>query len=248
MTQLSDGVTKTNRKYYDSLWGGQSLRTPTRFNTWPVLEPLVNASPRRLEIGPGMWPRLPIRGTKFVDLSQVAVERLNGQGGTATLGTINALPFPDAYFELLCVLDVVEHVANHKGAFRELSRVVKDNGILFLSVPLHEKHWTDFDDVVGHFHRFAPDKLLDRLAENGFYLERSANYGSKPRSKWLVNFGFWFLKRLRKPSLIIHNRLILPLSLYFQKTLDFKDGLLDSEHIEEILMVCRRLPRDKKSL
>jgi len=247
MTQLSEGITKTNRKYYDSLWGNQSLRAPTRFNTWPVLAPMVQASPRRLEIGPGMWPRLPIQGTKFVDLSQVAVKRLNGQGGIATLGTINALPFPDEHFELLCVLDVVEHVVDDRAAFGELSRVVKDNGIMFMSAPLHEKHWTDFDDVVGHYHRFDPDTLLERLAESNFKLVKSANYGSKPRSKWLVNFGFWFVKRMRKPSLFIHNRLILPISLYFQKSLDFQDGLMDSDDIEEILMICRRLPREKKS-
>jgi len=243
MTQTTESITKTNKSYYNDLWGGQSLRAPTRFNTWPILSPLAKASPRRLEIGPGMWPRLPIKGTKFIDLSQVAVEKLNGQGGKATLGTINALPFPDAYFELLCVLDVVEHVADDQQAFRELSRVMKDNGILFLSVPLHEKNWTEFDVVVGHFRRFNPEKLLKRLADNSFTLEKSAKHGSKPRNKRLVNFGFWFLKHLRRPSLFIHNRLVFPLSLYFQRKLDFKDGLLENEDIEEILLICRRVPR-----
>jgi SAM-dependent methyltransferase len=245
MTQSSDSITKTNRKYYDDIWGGQSLREPSRFNTWPVLSPLAKTSPRRLEIGPGMWPRLPVQGTEFIDLSLVAVERLNGQGGKATLGTINALPFPDASFDLLCTLDVVEHVANDQQAFQELSRVTKDDGVLFLSVPLHETHWTDFDEFVGHFRRFNPDKLLKRLAENSFKLEKSANYGSKPRSKRLVSFGLRFFKRFQKQGLYIHNRLLFPLSLYFQKKLDFKEGLLDSEDIEEVLLVCRRAPREE---
>lgn len=240
---MTDSITKTNKNYYDYVWGRHSLRAPSRFNTWPILSPLAKASPRRLEIGPGMWPRLPIEGTKFIDLSQVAVKRLNGQGGKASVGTIISLPFPDATFELLCVLDVVEHVANDEQAFRELSRVMKDNGILFLSVPLHEKNWTGFDEVVGHYRRFDPEKLLKRLAENNFKLEKSAIYGSKPRNKWMVNLGFWFLKRLRRPSLFIHNRLVFPLSLYFQKKLDFKEGLLDSEDIEEVLLICRRVLR-----
>ncbi len=244
MTQTSDSITKVNRKYYDHIWGGHKLRAPSRFNTWSVLSPLAKASPRRLEIGPGMWPRLPIKGTQFIDLSQIAVEKLNGQGGKATVGTINALPFPDAHFELLCVLDVVEHVADDQQAFGELSRVMKDGGILFLSVPLHEKHWTAFDEDVGHFRRFDPDNLINRLSENGFKLEKSANHGSKPRSKLLVNIGFWFYRHLRRPSLFIHSRLVFPLSLYFQKKLDFQEGLLDSEEIEEVLLICRRMPRE----
>lgn len=244
MTQSSDDITKANRQYYDHVWGKQSLREPSRFNTWPVLAPLAKVSSHRLEIGPGIWPRLPIEGTNFIDLSQVAVKRLNSQGGKATIGTINALPFPDTTFELLCALDVVEHVVDDQQAFEELSRVLKNDGVMFLSVPLHEKRWTDFDDFVGHYHRFDPDKLLKRLAENGFKLEKSAIYGSKPRSQQLVSVGLRIIRHFMKPTLFLHNRLIFPLSLYFQKELDFKEGLLDSEDIEEILLICRRMPRE----
>ena len=39
----------------------------------------------RLELGPGLHPRLPIAGTHFIDLSAPPIRHLNGRGGIAAL-------------------------------------------------------------------------------------------------------------------------------------------------------------------
>ncbi len=49
---------------------------------------LLPSVPARLEIGPGLRPRLPIAGTHFLDISPPAIERLNAQGGFAVPGEI----------------------------------------------------------------------------------------------------------------------------------------------------------------
>jgi hypothetical protein len=57
-----------NRAFNDALWRVVNV-PPRKFNTWPLLSQLAAAAPDRLEIGPGMRPRLPIEGTHFIDLS-----------------------------------------------------------------------------------------------------------------------------------------------------------------------------------
>ena len=60
-------------------WG--RLERPDGFNTWPLVSGLLGVAPERLEIGPGLRPRLPIAGTHFLDISAPAIERLRARGG-----------------------------------------------------------------------------------------------------------------------------------------------------------------------
>ena len=71
---------KANRGFYESLWADSRLIGADRFNTWPLVQELVAAAPRRLEVAPGLRPRLPIEGTCFVDLSHAALRRLHAAG------------------------------------------------------------------------------------------------------------------------------------------------------------------------
>ncbi len=71
---------ETNRRFYDALWTDARLIEPERFNTWPLVFACVPQSPRRLEVAPGLRPRLPIEGTQFVDMSTTALARLRERG------------------------------------------------------------------------------------------------------------------------------------------------------------------------
>src|ERR1700753_4190811 len=114
-----------NRRFYDSLWSGSRLVQPDRFNTWPLVQSLLPASGLRLEGARGWRPRLPIKGTRFVDISAPALEQLSARGGNVTLGEVTALPFADGAFDLVCALDIIEHVDDENGALSELSRVTR---------------------------------------------------------------------------------------------------------------------------
>ena len=94
-----------NRDFYDLLWSGSRLTRPDRFNTWPLISGLLPLALGRLEIGPGLRPRLPISGTCFVDISPPVIERLKALGGNAVPGEITDLPFSDGKFELVCAFE-----------------------------------------------------------------------------------------------------------------------------------------------
>src|ERR1700675_1495139 len=107
-------ITTVNRRFYDALWSMAYLQRPDRFNTWHRVAELLPAAPARLEIGPGLRPRLPIAGTHFIDISAPVIERLNARGGIAVPGEIGALPFSDREFDLVCAFDVIEHAEDDR--------------------------------------------------------------------------------------------------------------------------------------
>ncbi|HKB81773.1 MAG TPA: class I SAM-dependent methyltransferase [Burkholderiales bacterium] len=235
-TQLQD----TNRRFYDPLWRDARLVEPQRFNTWPLVSALVLRSRSRLEVAPGLRPRLPVEGTHFVDLSAPAIAKLHPRAAGATLGSITALPFASAAFDLVCAVDIVEHVDDEDGALSELSRVCEGGGLLLIAVPLHPSRWTPFDDLVGHCRRYEPKRLLDKLGEYGFTVESSAVYGMQPKSSRLLDLGMWWLTHHRERAMWWYNRVMMPLGVRFQKKLIMQPGMIDAEAVDEVLLVCRK--------
>ncbi|MGH7860479.1 MAG: class I SAM-dependent DNA methyltransferase [Candidatus Binatia bacterium] len=232
-----------NLQFYDQLWSDTRLEEPQRFNTWPLIRAVSQSASERLEVGPGLRPRLPIEKSRFVDISRAALRRLQQRGATAVLGEITSLPFPDAHFDLVAAFDIIEHVADDRPVFRELARVLKEGGVFVFSVPLHARLWTDFDALVGHFRRYEPEALERSIAEHGFVLERSAIFGMQPRSRWLLDLATRMLRRHRATAMRWYNRVILPLGLFLQKPLRFEPGLISTENVDETILVCRRQAR-----
>ncbi len=229
-----------NRRYYDSLWAGARLVAPHRFNTWPLVHSLLPRCASRLEVAPGLRPRLPLEETQFVDLSLPAAGKLRARGASVTLGLVTSLPFADEVFDMVCALDIVEHVDDEAAALRELSRVAKPGGIILLSVPLHPQRWNAFDDFVGHRRRYEPVSLAPTLANHGLEIERSSGFGMQPRSSKLLDLGMWWLTHRREQALWWYNQVFMPLALRFQKPLTFHAGLIETKDIDEILMICRK--------
>jgi hypothetical protein len=62
----------------------------------------------------------------------------------------------------------------------------------------------------------------------------------QPKSSRLLDLGMWWLTHERERALWWYNRVIMPLGLRFQKRLDFHEGLIDTQSVDEIFMVCRK--------
>ena len=229
-----------NQKFYNALWGDALLVEPERFNTWPLVSSLLQNNPRRLEVAPGLRPRLPISGTQFVDISTSALRKLKIRGAMTEESSISKLPFSNASFDLLCALDIIEHVDDDEGALAELSRVAAIGAVLLMSTPLHPEWWTPFDDFVGHRRRYKREELLALLARHGFTVSQSAAFGMKPKSSRLVDVGMWFLQHHRKRAMWWYNR-VLPFTVRFQKPLQLLPGLIPTDDIAEVFLVCKRV-------
>jgi len=238
---------EVNRHFYDRLWSEVRLVEPERFNTWPLVCSLISRSRPRLEIAPGLRPRLPIEGTHFVDISAPAVAKLRARGANAVVGLVTGLPFPDGVFDPVCALDIVEHVEDEDAALSELCRVAMPGAAVLLSVPLHPSCWTSFDDFVGHRRRYEPERLVSKLEEHGIAVEQSAVYGMQVGSSALVNLGMWALTHRHKQALWWYSRVFMPLAVHFQKKLALVPGMVATEAVDEILLVCRKKPVNRDS-
>ena len=69
--------------------------------------------------------------------------------------SVEALDFDDASFDVVISCDVLEHVEDDAGAMRELARVLRPGGICVLTVPAYRWLWSEHDEALGHFRRYA---------------------------------------------------------------------------------------------
>jgi SAM-dependent methyltransferase len=235
-------LVRVNRRFYDALWERSRLVPAERFNTWPLVASLLAEAPARLEVGPGLRPRLPIAGTRFVDMSAPAVAKLQRHSADAVVGEACRLPFPDGAFDLVAAFDIVEHVDDDDAVFAELSRVAARRSTLLLSAPLDPEKWTAFDQLVGHRRRYAVAELAGKLGRRGWTIESTAVYGMQPKSSRLLDFSVWQLQNRPERAIWVYDRVILPLAAFFQKKLELQPGMAAAEaaNVDEILLVCRR--------
>jgi len=105
-----------------------------------------------LDVGCGggaLAPAMVEAGAERVVALDVADRRLPALRGNAfALGSATALPFPDAAFDGVLCSNVLEHVADHAGMVRELLRVCRPGGTVYLS-------WTNWYSPLGG-HEWSP--------------------------------------------------------------------------------------------
>jgi SAM-dependent methyltransferase len=75
---------------------------------------------------------------------------------------------PGATFDVVCAFEVLEHIDDDAGALREWFALVRPGGRLVLSTPAWPDRYGPWDEAVGHFRRYEPTQLADRLRDAGF--------------------------------------------------------------------------------
>ncbi|HXK61100.1 MAG TPA: class I SAM-dependent methyltransferase [Acidobacteriota bacterium] len=142
-----------------------------------------------LDIGSGIAPMVSAGpGTILSDMSVPGMRLMKGEGYLCTVLDIQHLGLRTASFRTIVCSEVLEHVPDDRLALAELTRVLAPGGRLILTVPLHTYYWGKDDEVVGHFRRYDPAELIDRLNSLGLrvrcvkpvgsILERALTLGS----------------------------------------------------------------------
>lgn len=70
-----------------------------------------------------------------LDFSAYAVDMCVKRGYEAVTGSLTALPFPDASFDVVMLKAVLEHVPDPMAGLREAARVLRPGGAAFIVVP-----------------------------------------------------------------------------------------------------------------
>lgn len=110
--------------------------------------------------------------------------------GTVDQGTVAAIPFPDATFDLVLATDIVEHVDDDVAALAELRRVLKPGGTLLLTVPAFPSLWGLQDEVAHHKRRYRMGPFLDAVAKVGLRNRQSYHFN------FLLFMPIWLARQL----------------------------------------------------
>lgn len=94
-----------------------------------------------------------------VDFSPEAVSIARGRGLDVARMDARALGLPDASFDLVVALDMIEHLEDDAAAVRELCRVLKPGGVLLVTVPAYRWLWSSHDVANHHWRRYRRREL-----------------------------------------------------------------------------------------
>jgi SAM-dependent methyltransferase len=162
---------------------------------------------RLLDVGCGTGATISALGQEFgtaigTDLDEYALcHARRARDSVAVLAALaEALPFPDAVFDALVSLDVVEHVDDDVAALREYRRVLRPGAPLVLTVPAYMWAWSEHDVTLGHRRRYRHQTIERAARAAGLEVIRVTYFHS-----WLVPIA-WVMRRtpagrlVRKPA------------------------------------------------
>ncbi len=86
------------------------------------------------------------------------------------------IPFSDNSYDLVTSLDVFEHIENDQKALQESFRVLKNGGLVLITVPAHPWLWSDHDEAMLHQRRYTRSEILKKVRETGFEILGYSNF------------------------------------------------------------------------
>ena len=110
-----------------------------------------------------------------VDVSRDALQLCRGRGlkRLCQMETDKfALPFKSDTFDLVLVLDVIEHLDDDTQALMECRRILRNGGRLIVTVPAFRALWSPWDEALGHRRRYTAQELTGAAAKAGLRIDR----------------------------------------------------------------------------
>ena len=96
----------------------------------------------------------------------------NGTNYKLTRADVRCLPFQSNSFDVVTAMDIIEHIDDDKAASREILRVLKPGGRLFVTVPAFPSLWSEHDEALHHYRRYTAPHLKDVFQRVGFAVPR----------------------------------------------------------------------------
>ena len=89
-------------------------------------------------------------------------------------GSGSELPFPDNTFDLVALLDTIEHIADELAVLNEVRRVLKPDGRVIITVPAFMWLWSYNDELNEHQRRYTKPELRQKLELCGLMPTRTS--------------------------------------------------------------------------
>ncbi len=139
---------------------------------------------RILEIGCGTGHNLAmlarfgtVDGSELDPASRaLANQRFGGAIGDARLPELEGIA--DASYNMVAILDVLEHVEDDVAALKGIARRLKPGGRILITVPQYPWMWTGHDVANHHFRRYTKRSLQTAIDGAGLHAEVLTSFNS----------------------------------------------------------------------
>jgi len=124
-----------------------------------------------------------------IDISKQAIKHAKKRikQGNFVVGDAHKLPYKQNQFDSLFCFEALEHLENPPIVIKEMKRVLKKNGAIYILVPtdnlLFRSNWKLWNQVYpiwkhAHVQSFQSDRLVELLIANGFTIEKVKRFHS----------------------------------------------------------------------
>ncbi|MHA1279976.1 MAG: class I SAM-dependent methyltransferase [Candidatus Helarchaeota archaeon] len=187
--------------------------------------PMNEPKPRILDLGCGsgsMFNTARKHGEYLgIEYDAKAAANCKQKGAQVIIGDGMNIPLKDESFDLIMLLDCLEHVEEDRQILNECYRVLIHEGLILISVPAFRILWTTFDEHSYHIRRYNCSDLIKLLENNDIKTIKVTHlffyqFPVLLMIALLERFGFkkkdrqsGWRERLKPPPLILNKLLIL---------------------------------------
>jgi len=208
---------KPEEKLYEKIWTRQVPSRPEvdRGSRAHVALTLLEKGDKLLDVGcgdgtVGYFSKNNYKFIYGIDVSETALKIAEQRSIITKKININdeTFPFEDNYFDAVICLDVIEHVFEPVDLIKEISRVLKKEGILVISTP-NIRYWHHLFDIVckgkfpktsndtgyydgGHLHYFTYKDIQNILETEGFKIVKKSGVFGRDHFKEFLSPGVVF--------------------------------------------------------
>ncbi len=81
-------------------------------------------------------------------------------------------------FDLITMLDVLEHIDNEKDSIKKLNDLTKKDGLVVITIPAFNFLWSEHDSLLQHKRRYTIGKLKQIFKNSGLKIEFISYYNA----------------------------------------------------------------------
>jgi len=113
------------------------------------------------------------------DTSALAIKFCHQRGlSNALCCTLDTFPHPELKFDLVTMLDVIEHIDDDAATLQQAARFINPGGHLLVTVPAYQFLWSHHDALNHHKRRYTRSGLRKVLEKSGFAVEMISYYNT----------------------------------------------------------------------
>ena len=186
----------------------KSMSHAVNLNNWMYsqIKPFINGKVLEIGSGIGNISQVFIKEGNDIDLSDIRdqyIDFLHDKFPDNKVLKIDLVhsDFDEVYghlfrtYDLVFALNVIEHIENDKLAIKNISKLLKTNGIIYILVPAYQSLYNNFDKSLFHFRRYTKKSLKDIFQSNLKFIK-----------SWYFNFagifGWYLVGNILKKEII----------------------------------------------